>query len=98
MAKVKKQQNAAVQTEEVKKEMGLLDKKIGSVEFTTHVCIEPIYSKKNDRTYLKITLGEAQDKVIFVSQRKDGKGVSCMTDWKEYVYEGTKAPTISKTV
>lgn len=81
--------------EEPKKEMALLDKRIGEVTFETKVSIEPIYSKAKDTTYLKLTLGEAQDKVIFVSQRRDGKGVSCMTDWDAYKYQGRR-PVLSQ--
>ena len=76
--------------EVVRKEMALLDKKIGGNIFETRVCIEPIYSKKNNKTYLKITLGVDQDNVIFVSARKDGNGVSCMTDWEDFKYQGNR--------
>jgi hypothetical protein len=84
-----------VVTEAPKKDMGLLDKRIGDVTFETKVTIEPIYSKAKDTTYLKLTLGEAQDKVIFVSMRRDGKGVSCMTDWDAYKYQGRR-PVLSQ--
>lgn len=73
-----------------KKEMGLLDKSISEVVFSTKVNVTPIYSKDQDKWYLRITLGKDQDKVILITSRKDGKGVCAMTDWEKYMYTGNR--------
>ena len=62
---------------------------IGGVLFSeTNVHIEPIFSRKNNKHYLKITIGVNQDKVFMVTTRKDGRGVCTLTDWKDYQYKG----------
>ena len=68
------------------KPMAPVDYAIKSVIFETKVCFEPIYSKGKDRFYFKCTYGQEQDKVIFLTMRKDGRGICAMTDHEEYMF------------
>ena len=70
-------------------EMHLLDRKISQIEWETHVRFIPIFVKETGATYLKIEWGEKLDKSMFVSARKDGKGVVTMTSDKDFWYEGS---------
>jgi hypothetical protein len=70
-----------------RKEMKLVDRKIGEVVFQTKINIQPIYSKDQDKWFVKITLGDKQDKVILVTARKDGHGTCMLTDWSDYMMQ-----------
>jgi hypothetical protein len=78
------------------KPMNGVDKKINNVIFDTKVNITSFYSKKKDKHYCFITIGQEQDKKFAVYARKDGKGVCVMTDFEEYQY--SKQPKFAATV
>lgn len=69
-----------------KKELKLVDRRVSDVIFDTKVNLQTIFSSGKDKYYLKITLGENQDKVFLVTARSDGKGVCVLTDYEEYQY------------
>ena len=76
---------------QVKLNLAPVDFKIAGVLFSpTSVHFEPIYSKNKDQHYLKITIGENQDKVFLVTTRKDGRGVCTLTDFDDFKYTAKK--------
>jgi hypothetical protein len=79
-----------------KKEMKIIDRRVGDVIFDTKVNLQPIYSKDKDKHYLKITVGENQDKVFLVTARSDGKGICVLTDYEDFQYN--PRPTISSKI
>lgn len=76
-----------------KKDMGFADSRLFEKVFATNVNIKQVKSKSTGRWICIITLGENQDKVFMVNSRKDGNGVSLITDWPDYI---TKGPVETK--
>ena len=68
-----------------KKEMGFVDPSIFAKVFATNVNIKQVKSNVSGRWITIITLGKLQDKVFLVTARKDGQGVTLLTDWDEYM-------------
>jgi hypothetical protein len=75
-----------VRPEAQRLDLQLVDLKIRDHAFETKVQFVPVYSKKNDKWYLKISFGGSLERTIFVSARKDGKGVCVLTDWERFQY------------
>lgn len=73
---------------EQKKEMGLVSREMYRMEFETIANIKQVYSKKGDKFYTIITLGQERDKKFLVAARKDGRGTVLLTDWEQYIFMG----------
>jgi hypothetical protein len=81
-----------------KKEMRFADPRVSDVVFTTKVNIKQVRSRTTGRWTTIITLGKDQDKVFLVASRKDGQGVTLMTDWTDYMVPEVDPPAAAKEV
>lgn len=70
-----------------KKDMEFVDARMFDKVFATNVNIKQVQSRTSGKWITIITIGKDQDKKLMVIDRKDGKGVALLTDWKEYQYQ-----------